>query len=367
MAPFSRSSSGKILSSPILAILCSSRKAWYSTRIVLTKDSRRKEASAVAFKPSKNPISGSFPERLYGSDAIALAARFPGDVYPNLKPLLGLKTDNHIIKDYATRHPALQLEAEKTRGTAAFRSGAFAADEQPCKVKDLVIAIPTFYTTEEKRAVLLAADLAGLRVLELISDGLAVGLNYATTRTFPSISEGGKPEYHMVFDMGCWKIQQDYSRSPGLGSSWDRTLGGDALNAVIVDHMMRNLSNLQKRKSANANTQASFEGLYEDVDFKYKISRAEFETLAESHAARIDTIIEKALYLADVEITDLDFYHPSWRCHQNSFVQKELERIAGGSEKIRTNVNADESRRFWCWIQRCRSQPFIQGQGNPKL
>src|SRR3984957_11516606 len=43
--------------------------------IVLTKDSRRKEASAVAFKPAKNIQSGSFPERAYGSDAVALAAR----------------------------------------------------------------------------------------------------------------------------------------------------------------------------------------------------------------------------------------------------------------------------------------------------
>src|SRR5271170_5370537 len=45
--------------------------------IVLTKDSRRKEASTVAFKPVKNPQSSSFPERAYGSDAVALAARFP--------------------------------------------------------------------------------------------------------------------------------------------------------------------------------------------------------------------------------------------------------------------------------------------------
>ncbi|KAG4034553.1 hypothetical protein MFRU_003g05110 [Monilinia fructicola] len=444
MAPLSRSSSGKILSSPILAVLClfyiftstalaasavlgvdigteyikaALVKPGIPLEIVLTKDSRRKETSAVAFKPSKNPVSGSFPERVYGSDAVALAARFPGDVYPNLKPLLGLKTDNHIIKDYATRHPALQLETEKTRGTAAFRSGAFAADEQPwsveeilamelqsiqknaealagSKVKDLVITIPTFYTTEEKRAVLLAADLAGLRVLELISDGLAVGLNYATTRTFPSINEGGKPEYHMVFDMGAGSTKASVLKFQGrtvkdvgkfnktiqevqvLGSSWDRTLGGDALNAVIVDHMIaqfvespkaekvsataekvqahgraaaklwKEAERLRQILSANANTQASFEGLYEDVDFKYKISRAEFETLAESHAARIGTVIEKALYLADIEITDLDSIILHGGAIRTPFVQKELEKIAGGPEKIRTNVNADEAAVF---------------------
>ena len=334
--------------------------------IVLTKDSRRKEASAVAFKPTKDPKVGSFPERAYGSDAVALAARFPGDVYPNLKVLLGLPADNSLVKEYASRHPALRLETEKTRGTAAFRSGAFAEDEEPfsveeilamelqsiqknaealagSRVKDLVITVPTFYTAEEKRAVELAAELAGLRVLELISDGLAVGLNYATTRTFPSVTEGGKPETHMVFDMGAGSTKATILKFQGrtvkdvgkfnktiqevrvLGSGWDRTLGGDAFNAVIVDDMIaqfveskaakkvsptiesvkghgraaaklwKEAERLRQVLSANTNTQASFEGLYEDVDFRYKISRADFEKLTESHAARISVVMGESL------------------------------------------------------------------------
>ncbi|APA15992.1 hypothetical protein SS1G_10087 [Sclerotinia sclerotiorum 1980 UF-70] len=440
----SRSSSGRIFSSPIFAILClfyiftstalaasavlgvdlgteyikaALVKPGIPLEIVLTKDSRRKETSAVAFKPSKNPSTGSYPERVYGSDAVALAARFPGDVYPNLKPLLGLGAENDLVKEYGIRHPALQLEADKTRGTAAFRSGAFAADELPwtveeilamelqsiqknaealagSKVKDLVITIPTFYTTEEKRAVLLAADLAGLRVLELISDGLAVGLNYATSRTFPSVSEGGKPEYHMVFDMGAGSTKATVLRFQGrtvkdvgkfnktiqevkvLGSSWDRTLGGDSLNAVIVDDMIANFvespkaqevsataekvqahgraaaklwkeaERLRQILSANANTQAGFEGLYEDVDFKYKISRAEFEKLAEKHAARVGVVIQKALDLVSLEVNDLDSIILHGGAIRTPFVQKELEKIVGGSDKIRTNVNADEAAVF---------------------
>src|ERR1700748_176535 len=62
--------------------------------IVLAKDSKRKEASIVNFKPLPNgrlpEPEGEYPERSYGSAAQALAARFPGDTYPNLKQLLGL-------------------------------------------------------------------------------------------------------------------------------------------------------------------------------------------------------------------------------------------------------------------------------------
>ncbi|RYP80811.1 hypothetical protein DL769_002281 [Monosporascus sp. CRB-8-3] len=387
--------------------------------IVLTKDSRRKETSAVAFKPFRNaPASGAYPERAYGSDAMALAARFPSDVYPNLKTLLGFPTDDTIVQEYVARHPALQLEAHKTRHTAAFKSKAFTAEEEAWMVEELlamqlqsiqrnaealagsdfsvrsvVITVPPFYTVEEKRAVELAADLVGLKVLSLISDGLAVGLNYATGRTFPNINEGGKPEYHMVFDMGAGSAKATIMKFQGRtvkdvgkfnktvqevqvqGSGWDRTLGGDELNYLIVDDMIskfvetpaakkipvtaenvqahgRAMAKLLKEAerlrhilSANQDTQGSFEGLYEDIDFRYKITRADFEKMAESHAERVEAVVQKALKTADLDISQLESIILHGGSSRTPFVQKQLEKIAG-SEKLRSNVNSDEAAAF---------------------
>lgn len=387
--------------------------------IVLTKDSRRKELSVVAFKNTKNSKAGEYPERLYGSDAAAIAYRFPGDVYPNLKALLGLKIEDLIVKEYSQRYPSLNLVADSTRGTSAFRSAAFLADEHPWTVeeilamelqniqknaqalagtgsviKNVVITVPAFYTVEEKRALLLAADLAGLRVLELISDGLAVGLNYATTRTLTSIDEGGKAETHLVFDMGAGstkatilKFQARTVKDVGkfnktihevkvLGTGWDKTLGGDALNTVIVDHLVdqfiitlankkvvvasdvikdhgRTAAKLWKEAerirqvlSANAETQASFEGLYEEHDFKFKITRAEFEDLIAKHIARIPVAIQNSLSAAKLEIKDLDSVILHGGASRTPFVQKEVERFIGDSAKIKSNVNSDESAVF---------------------
>ncbi|RKF81031.1 Hypoxia up-regulated protein 1 [Golovinomyces cichoracearum] len=387
--------------------------------IVLTKDSRRKEISAIAFKPEKIIKSGHFPERLYGSDAIALASRLPGDVYPNLKPLLGIGIDSLIVKEYATRYPKLKLTMDKTRGTAAFKSGAFSPEELPWTVeeilamelqniqknaqamagkgtviKDLVITIPTFFTVEEKRAVLIAADLAGLRVLELISDGLAVGINYATTRTFPSINEGGKAETHLIFDMGAGSTTASILRFQGktvkdvgkfnktiqevkvLGSGWDRTLGGDFFNSIIVDDMVaqfvasppaknkafdvnaiksngkiasklyKEAEKMRQVLSANTNTQSFFEELYEDVDFKYKITRANFEKLIEAQIPRISATIQKSLETAGLKKEDLDSIILYGGMSRTPFVQRELEKIFGDARRIKTNVNSDESAVF---------------------
>lgn len=401
--------------------------------IVLTKDSRRKELSAVTFKPVKNVQKGTFPERLYGSDAMALSARFPGEVYPNLKTLLGLPSGNSVVKEYSERHPALKIESEKIRGTTAFRSSTFPDDEEPWSVeeilamelqsiqknaeamagkgniiKDAVITVPPFYTMEEKRAIVLAADLAGIRILSLISDGLAVGINYASSRTFPSVTEGNKPEYHLVFDMGAGSTKATVMRFQGrtvkdvgkynktvqevqvLGTGWDRTLGGDALNAAIIDDMVANFvetagakslsttpeavkahgraaaklwkesERLRQVLSANTDAQGSFEGLYEDVDFKYKISRANFEKLAQEFAERVAAPIRTALDAADLKVEDLDSIILHGGAVRTPFVQKQLEKIAGSADKLRSNVNADESAVFGAGLKAAAMSPSFR-------
>jgi hypoxia up-regulated 1 len=403
--------------------------------IVLTKDSRRKEISAVAFKPPQNgPKPNTFPERLYGSDAMALSARFPGDVYPNLKTLLGLPADHATVKEYAERHPALQLGEHALTKSATLKSkGAFTAEEEAWLVEDLlamelqsirrnaealagsdttvrsvVLTVPPFYTLDEKRAIELAAELAGLRVLSLVTDGLAVGLNYATSRQFPNIKDGAKPEHHMVFDMGAgstkatvMKFQSRTVKDIGkfnktiqevqvLGSGWDRTLGGDTLNSLIVDDMIskfvdtsgakkvsatiaqvkahgRAVAKLSKEAerlrhvlSANINAGASFEGLFEDVDFKYKLSRAEFEAMAELHADRVAAAINGALEMADLKDVALDSVILHGGATRTPFVQKQLEKIFGGSDKLRSNVNSDESAVFGAAFRAAELSPSFR-------
>lgn len=393
--------------------------------IVLTKDSKRKEGASVAFKPLTSKILSSessvFPVRIYGGDASALSARFPGDVYSNLKPLLGLLfKDNDVVAGYRGRYPGLRLVGEKERGTVGFQSESFAETEDPflveeliamefnnirqnakalagkgSAIQDVVITVPSFYTAEERRAIKLAADLADLRILALISDGLAVGLNYATSRTFPSITEGGKPEYHLIYDMGAGSTTATVLRFQGktikdigrynktiqevqiLGTGWDKTLGGDALNEIVMEDMIqqfigagrmktigvkaehikehgRTMAKLWKEAerirqvlSANAETISSFEGLfYEDVNFRYKLSRTEFEKLTSGYAKRVQSPIKRALESARLSLSDLESVILHGGAVRTPFVQKQLESTIKSPEKIRTNVNSDEAAVF---------------------
>lgn len=398
--------------------------------IVLTKDSKRKELAAVAFKPPRDaqnhPIPaepGAFPERAYGSDALALQGRFPGEVYPNLKPLLGLPWSDGAhaaVEAYTTRYPAVRAVQVRELGTTVFKSGAFADAEMPwsveellameltnvrrnaeamagegAAVRDAVITVPPFYTADERRAIGRAAGLAGLEVNALVSDGLAVGLDYAKSRTFPEVAKGERPEYHLVFDMGAGsttatllRFQARSVKDVGrfnktvqevavLGTGWDRTLGGDNFNQVLVNDYVqkfltkpamisrgtsaeeissngRLMSRLWKEAerarqilSANTETSSSFEELLPDIDFRTKVTRADFEALAAPFIARVAEPIHDALAAAQLSLDDVDSIILFGGAVRTPFVQRALEGLPGSSAaKLRSNVNADEAAVF---------------------
>lgn len=396
--------------------------------IVLTKDSKRKETAAVAFKPnrdSKNNILaelGTFPERAYGGDALALQGRVPGEVFPNLKPLLGLSDDElsrRAVEAYSQRYPAVKVALANDLGTALLKSSAFVDEEPPWSVEELlamelanirrnaesmagkgstiqdaVITIPAFYTVDERRAIIKAASLAGLEVNALMTDGLAVGMDYAKSRTFPEVTKGEKPEYHIVYDMGAesttatlLRFQSRSVKDVGrfnktvqevavLGIGWDRTLGGNSFTEVIVNDYIhkfftkpvlknratqqeevrgngRAMSRLWKEAerarqvlSANTETHSTFEELLPDIDFKVKLTRTEFETLASDFADRVVPPISDALGAAKLDMQDVDSIILFGGALRTPFVQKKLEGIVGDASKLRSNVNADESAVF---------------------
>lgn len=395
--------------------------------IVLTKDSKRKETAALAFKPTrdeKNNIvakEGSFPERAYGGDALALQGRMPGEVFPNLKQLLGLSTQQAAerVATYKQRYPAVQVEHVESLGTSAFKSAAFPSEHPPYSVEELigmelanikrnaelmagkgtpvndaVITIPTFYTADEKRAIVHAAYYAGFNVLGLISDGLAVGLDYAKTRTFPDVTKGETPEYHLVYDMGAGsttasvlrfqsKSVKDYGKHNKTvqevivqGVGYDRTLGGDALNHVILDDFVAQLlakSDVQSRGiteadirsngramarfwkeaervrqvlSANSETSAGFEEILPDIDLRVKLNRSDFEKMTAEYAARVATPLERALEMAKLTSKDIKSVILHGGAIRTPFVQSRLEAVVDDKAKLRSNVNPDESAVF---------------------
>lgn len=391
--------------------------------IVLTKDSRRRELAIIGFKPASDtsPKPGAYPERLYGSDAGAVSVRFPAETYPNLKALLGpINESKESHRRWRARYPAVKVAGGESDRPLQFTSEAFASGEgeflieellamqlqairknaqvmagKEYSLTDVAITVPPYYTSREEQLVRRAVELAGLRLLAFVSDGLAVGINYASSRTFDNVSGGKEPEYHIVYDVGAGStsatvlrfqgrtVRDRYKRKKAiqevsvLGAAWSTELCGDTLNDLVVGNLLgqfmtkpevkklgldstgdsvrksgRAMAKLWKEAekarqvlSANSMASVSIESFYEDIDLRSKIERKDFEKAAASLVPYVMKPIEGALAIAGIPLKTINSIILHGGGVRTPFIRKAIEK-AIGADRLKTNVNADESAVF---------------------
>ena len=245
----------------------------------------RKEPSVVGFIPrsSSEDTQSELPERRFGADAADLAARNPDAVFPNLKMLLGKDLQRDAVELYSSRHPTLRFSSHGglSFNTTLSPSGVFRIEELVAmqlkevvrraeamiggnKIVEAVLTVPAFWGLKERSALETAAELAGLRVMRLMTDGLAVGIHYCSHGPQPSgptpnwiaacydssngiydyVSGPAKQfetsEYHLVYDMGAGStrvtvLKMDGADASVLGYAADQELGGDTFNEEMVN------------------------------------------------------------------------------------------------------------------------------------
>lgn len=354
--------------------------------IVLNKESRRKTPVAVVLKEN---------ERLFGDSAVGMAAKSPKLTFRYFQDLLGKHMENPQVAEYQSRFPEHELVKDARRGTVMFKlsdktqytpeeilgmllnySRSLAEDfaEQP--VKDAVITVPAYFNQAERRAVLHAAQMADLKVLQLISDNTAVALNYGVFRRKDINTTA---QNIMFYDMGAGSTvctivtyqtvkTKDSGTQPQLqiqGVGFDRTLGGLVMEMRLRDHLaklfnekhpskdvrknLRAMAKLLKEAnrlktvlSANADHMAQVEGLMDDIDFKAKVSRQEFEELCSDLFQRVAGPVQQALSSAEISLDEIDQVILVGGATRVPKVQEFLLK-AVGKEELSKNINADEA------------------------
>uniref|UniRef100_A0A673M8X2 Hypoxia up-regulated protein 1 n=1 Tax=Sinocyclocheilus rhinocerous TaxID=307959 RepID=A0A673M8X2_9TELE len=355
--------------------------------IVLNKESRRKTPVAVCLKEN---------ERLFGDSALGVAVKNPKVVYRFLQSILGKTTDNPQVAQYQKHFPEHQLQRDEKRGTVFFKfseelqytpeellgmilnySRGLAQDfaEQP--IKDAVITVPAYFNQAERRAVLQAAHIAGLKVLQLINDNTAVALNYGVFRRKDINSTA---QNILFYDMGSGSTTativtyqtvktKESGTQPQLqihGVGFDRTLGGFEMELRLRDHLAKHFNEQKKSKkdvrenlramakllkeaqrlktvlSANAEHMAQIEGLMDDIDFKAKVTRSEFEALCEDLFDRVPGPVKEALAAAEMSMDEIEQVILVGGSTRVPKVQDVLLK-AVGKEELSKNINADEA------------------------
>lgn len=355
--------------------------------IVLNKESRRKTPTVVCLKES---------ERLFGDSAMGVSVKNPKSVYRHLQSLLGKKYNNLQVALYQKNFPEHQIQEDPVRGTIYFKnseemqytpeelfgmvlnySRGLAQDfaEQP--IKDAVITVPAFFNQAERRAVLHAAHMAGLKVLQLINDNTAVALNYGV---FRRKDIDGTAKNVLFYDMGSGSTTativtyqtvktKESGTQPQLqirGVGFDRGLGGFEMDLRLRNHLAK-LFNEQKKSrkdvrenhramakllkeaqrlktvlSANVDFMAQVEGLMDDIDFKAKVTRSEFEELCADLFERVPRPVQDALTAAEMKLEEIEQVILVGGSTRVPKVQEVLLN-AVGKEELGKNINADEA------------------------
>ncbi|KAF2719306.1 heat shock protein 70 [Polychaeton citri CBS 116435] len=243
-----------------------------------------------------------------------------------------------------------------------------ASAELRLPVNDMVISVPAWYTDAQRRCLLDAADIAGIKVLRLINETTATALGYGITKLeLPGPEE--KPRRTAFIDIGhtnytCSICEFRKGELKVVATATDRHFGGRNFDKAIMDHfrtefktkykidfyenakaklrMTAAVEKLKKVLSANASAPINVEMLMNDIDVTAFLKREELEELVKPLLDRASGPLEQALADAKLKAEDIDFVELVGGCTRVPALKAIIQDFFGG-KTLNFTLNADEA------------------------
>ncbi|KAL7810357.1 heat shock protein 70 [Trichoderma gracile] len=241
------------------------------------------------------------------------------------------------------------------------------ANELKQPVADLCLSVPAWFTDAQRRALLDASEIAGLKVLRLMNDTTAAALGWGITKLdLPGPEE--KPRRVCFIDIGhsnytCSIVEFKKGELAVKATAWDRNFGGRDFDKALVDHlakefkgkykvdihthgraMARTIAAAEKTKkilSANQQAPVNIESLMNDVDASAMVTRQEFEAMVEPLLARVHMPLEQALAQAKLSKDDIDVVEIVGGGSRVPILKERIQDFFG--KPLSYTMNADEA------------------------
>jgi len=256
-----------------------------------------------------------------------------------------------------------------TQLTAMFltRAKQTASAELKLPVNDMVIAVPAWYTDAQRRAIIDAAEISGLKILRLINETTATALGWGITKTdMPGPEE--KPKRVAFIDIGHSNytvsiVEFRKGELKVISTAYDRHFGGRNFDKAIVDHFAAEFKEkfkvdinenpkaklrvvaacekLKKVLSANAGAPINIESLMNDVDVRGFLKREELEEIMKPLLARSTAPLEQALAEAKLKVEDIDTIELVGGCTRVPALKAAIQEFFG--KQLSFTLNADEA------------------------
>lgn len=243
-----------------------------------------------------------------------------------------------------------------------------AGAELKLPVQDVCMSVPPWFTDVQRRALIDAAEIAGLRVLRLINDGTAAALGWGITKLdLPAPEE--KPRRVCFVDIGHSSytvsiVEFKKGELAVKATTWDKDFGGRDFDRALVEHLAkefkgkykvdimthgralaRTIAAAEKTKkilSANQQAPVNIESLMNDIDASAMISRQEFEAMIEPLLERTHVPLEEALSQAKLTKEDIDIIEVVGGGSRVPALKERIQAFFGG-KPLSFTLNADEA------------------------
>lgn len=234
-------------------------------------------------------------------------------------------------------------------------------------VTDVTISVPAWFTDIQRRAMLDAGEIAGLKVLRLINDCTATALGYGITKVdLPEPEE--KPRRVMFVDIGycdytATVVEFRKGELNVKSTACDRHFGGRNFDKALTDHFAEEFKEkfkidirtnpkawartlvaaekLKKILSANTLAPMSIESLMEDVDVRAVVKREELEEMVKPLLDRVTVPLEQALAEAKLKPEDIDFVEMVGGCTRVPAIKEAVNKFF--NKNLSFTLNQDEA------------------------
>ncbi|XP_039487569.1 heat shock 70 kDa protein 4 isoform X2 [Drosophila santomea] len=233
------------------------------------------------------------------------------------------------------------------------------------QVNDCVIACPVFFTNAERKALLDAAQIAGLNVLRLMNETTATALAYGFYKN--DLFED-KPRNVIFVDFGHSSLQASAcaftkGKLKMLASTWDQ-IGGRDIDLALGDYFAREfqdrykinaktnaranlrllteIEKLKKQMSANSTKlPLNIECFLDDIDVSSSMQRSQMEELCAPVLQRVEQTFKRLLAESKLQLDDIHSVEIVGGSSRIPSVKQLIEQVF--NKPASTTLNQDEA------------------------
>lgn len=252
-------------------------------------------------------------------------------------------------------------------------------------INDCVISVPSYFTNNERKALLDSAAICGLNVLRLFNESTATALSYGIYKQdLPAPEE--KPRNIIFVDAGYASIQVfacafNKGKLKMLATASDSHLGGRDVDRILADHfcaefqknyhidaksnprayvrLLAEVEKLKKQMSANSTTlPLSIECFMNDKDVRSSIKRADMEALCEGLFRRVEDTMKQCLLQSGLSLNDIYSVEIVGGSSRIPAIKQLIEKVFKKAPS--TTLNQDEAVSRGCALQCAMLSPAVR-------